>query len=75
MTIAQTDDFVHFYQTPYQFVLSGGVDFMAVAVGILFTSLLLLDDPTDVILQLIEKTLILPHTQHYIRRSCVLEGN
>lgn len=48
---------------------------MAVAVAVLFTSLLLLDDPTDVILQLIEKTLILPLTQHYVRRSCVLEGN
>ena len=44
----------------HRFVFCGRVDFLSLAVGVLLTSLLLLDDPSDVILELVEKTLLLP---------------
>lgn len=58
--------------TTHQLVLGAGVDFVAVTVGVLLTSLLLLDDSSDVILQFIEETLLLPHCQWRVSSSGIL---
>lgn len=65
-------DFTH---SAHWLMLGGGVDFVPVAVGVLLASLLLLDDPTDVILELIEKTLVLPDSQREVHCSDVLGGS
>lgn len=64
-----------FYPSAHRFVFCGRADFLSLAVGVLLTSLLLLDNPTDVILELIEKTLLLPDCQCHVSRSGVLDGN
>lgn len=61
------------YWAAHHFVLGAGVDFVAVTVGVLLASLLLLDDPTDIILQFIEETLLLPRSQRHVSCSGILE--
>lgn len=48
---------------------------MSMAVGILLASLLLLDNPTDIILELIKKTVLMPDSQHRISCSSLLCRN
>lgn len=62
------------YSFTHRFMFCRGVDFMSVAVGILLTSLLLLDNPTDVILELIKKAILLPNSQCWVSHSGVLVG-
>lgn len=62
------------YLAAHQLLLGAGVDFVAVIAGVLLASLLLLDDPTDVILQLIEETLLLPSSQCRISCSGILKN-
>lgn len=64
-----------FHWAAHHFVLGAGDDFVAVTVGVLLASLLLLDDPTDVILQLVEETLLLPCSQCHVSCSGILEWN
>lgn len=63
------------YWASHPFLLGTGVDLVALTVGVLLASLLLLDDATDVILQLVEETLLLPHSQRPVGCSRILEWN
>ncbi len=67
--------YVRFSPSAHRFVFCGGVDFLSLAVSVLLTSLLLLDNPTDVILELIKKTLLLTVSQRDVSRSGVLDGD
>lgn len=67
-----TGQYVCFSKSPYWFILCGDIDFMSMAVGILLASLLLLDNPSDIILELIKKTVLMPDSQQQISCSCLL---
>ncbi|TNN80666.1 hypothetical protein EYF80_009174 [Liparis tanakae] len=61
--VEKTHGRVRTFLPPHRFVFCRGGGFLPVAVGELLTFLLLLDDPSDVILDLVEKTLLLPGSQ------------